>query len=84
MPASALASQPTGGDPSFSPAKLLPDIVAAVEAASAEILAIYRSGFTVRTKADASPVTEADEAAERIILPRLAALLPGVPARNRR
>lgn len=64
----------------ISPAKLLPDIVAAVEAASAEILAIYRSGFTVRTKADASPVTEADEAAERIILPRLAALLPGVPA----
>ena len=64
----------------ISPAKLLPDIVAAVEAASAEILTIYRSGFTVRTKADASPVTEADEAAERIILPLLAALLPGVPA----
>lgn len=64
----------------ISPAKLLPDIVAAVEAASAEILAIYRSGFTVRTKEDSSPVTEADEAAERIILPRLAALLPGVPA----
>jgi 3'(2'), 5'-bisphosphate nucleotidase len=64
----------------ISLAKLLPDIVAAVEAASAEILAIYRSGFTVRTKADASPVTEADEAAERIILPRLAALLPGVQA----
>jgi 3'(2'), 5'-bisphosphate nucleotidase len=61
-------------------AKLLPEIVAAVEAASAEILAIYRSGFTVKTKADASPVTEADEAAERIILPKLAALLPGVPA----
>jgi 3'(2'), 5'-bisphosphate nucleotidase len=59
---------------------LLPEIVAAVEAASAEILAIYRSGFTVRTKADASPVTDADEAAERIILPRLAALLPDVPA----
>lgn len=60
-------------------ARLLPEIIAAVEAASAEILTIYRSGFTVRTKADASPVTEADEAAERILLPRLAVLLPGVP-----
>lgn len=64
----------------FSIQQLLPGIVAAVEAASAEILAIYRSGFSVRTKADASPVTEADEAAELIILPKLAALLPGVPA----
>jgi len=62
-----------------SAARFLPDVIAAVEAASARILAIYRSGFTVRTKADASPVTEADEAAERILLPRLAALLPGVP-----
>jgi 3'(2'), 5'-bisphosphate nucleotidase len=61
-------------------ARLLPDVVAAVVAASAKILAIYRSGFTVRTKADASPVTEADEVAEQILLPRLAALLPGVPA----
>ena len=60
-------------------ARLLTDVVAAVEAASAEILAIYRRGFTVRTKADASPVTEADEAAERILMPRLSALLPGVP-----
>jgi 3'(2'), 5'-bisphosphate nucleotidase len=60
--------------------KLLPGIVAAVEAASAEILAIYRSGFTVKTKADASPVTNADVTAERIILPKLAALLPDVPA----
>lgn len=60
-------------------ARLLPEIIAAVETASAEILAIYRRGFTVRTKADASPVTEADEAAERILLPRLAALLPNVP-----
>jgi 3'(2'), 5'-bisphosphate nucleotidase len=60
--------------------QLLPEIIAAVEEASAKILAIYRSGFTVRAKADASPVTEADVAAERILLPRLAALLPDIPA----
>jgi 3'(2'), 5'-bisphosphate nucleotidase len=60
--------------------RLLPEVIAAVEEASAKILAIYRSGFTVRAKADASPVTEADVAAERILLPRLAKLLPDVPA----
>jgi 3'(2'), 5'-bisphosphate nucleotidase len=66
--------------PSIAPDRLLPEVIAAVEDASAKILAIYRSGFTVRAKADASPVTEADVAAEQILLPRLATLLPGVPA----
>jgi len=67
--------------PSDSPsvARFLSEVVAAVEAASEEILKIYRGGFTVRTKSDESPVTEADEAAERIILPKLAALLPEAP-----
>jgi 3'(2'), 5'-bisphosphate nucleotidase len=74
--------QPPNVMPTASPAssRLLAEVIAAVEEASAKILAIYRSGFTVRTKADASPVTEADVAAERILLPRLAKLLPGVPA----
>jgi 3'(2'), 5'-bisphosphate nucleotidase len=68
--------------PTASPAasRLLPEVIAAVEEASAKILAIYRGDFTVRTKADASPVTEADVAAERILLPHLAELLPDVPA----
>lgn len=43
------------------------------------ILEIYRSDFEVREKTDASPVTEADEAAERLILPALRALAPGIP-----
>lgn len=43
------------------------------------IMTIYRSDFSVRGKADQSPVTEADERAEALILPALAALLPGTP-----
>ena len=49
------------------------------ERAGGEILAIYQNDFAVRDKADASPVTEADERAERLILAALAKLAPGVP-----
>ena len=49
-------------------------------AAGAEILAIYERDFVVRSKQDASPVTEADEAAERLILAELAMLAPDIPA----
>ena len=44
--------------------------------AGAEILAVYGSDFTVLDKADASPVTEADTRAERVILNGLAACAP--------
>ncbi len=43
------------------------------------ILEIYRTDFAVRGKSDASPVTEADERAEGVIVPALEALAPGVP-----
>ena len=43
------------------------------------VMAVYASDFMVRGKADASPVTEADEAAERVIVAGLRALAPGVP-----
>src|SRR6185436_14209762 len=43
------------------------------------IMAVYATDFTVRDKADASPVTAADEAAEKIILADLAAIAPGIP-----
>jgi 3'(2'), 5'-bisphosphate nucleotidase len=43
------------------------------------ILDIYRSEFEIREKSDASPVTEADEAAERLIIPALRQLAPGIP-----
>ena len=44
-----------------------------------EVMAVYEAGFTVETKADASPVTDADLRAERVIADRLKALAPGVP-----
>ncbi|MBL8908314.1 MAG: 3'(2'),5'-bisphosphate nucleotidase CysQ [Rhizobiales bacterium] len=47
--------------------------------AGREIMTIYGSNVTAREKADLSPVTEADEAAERLILHELAALDPGIP-----
>ena len=46
--------------------------------AGSEILAVYRSDFTVLDKTDGSPVTEADTRAERVILDRLAECAPGV------
>lgn len=43
------------------------------------ILAIYATPFAVRAKDDRSPVTDADEAAEEIILAGLAKLDAGIP-----
>ncbi len=57
-------------------ARLLPEIVALAERAGAVILEHYRDGVEVRAKADASPVTVADEAAEAVILAGLAELTP--------
>ena len=60
-------------------ARLLPAIVALAERAGALILEHYRDGVAVRAKADASPVTVADEAAEALILEGLAELTPEIP-----
>ena len=46
--------------------------------AGREILAVYASNFTVHDKADASPVTEADTRAERIIVDGLGQCAPGI------
>jgi 3'(2'), 5'-bisphosphate nucleotidase len=43
------------------------------------ILEIYATDFSVRGKGDRSPVTEADERAEKLILPQLQALAPEIP-----
>jgi 3'(2'), 5'-bisphosphate nucleotidase len=59
-------------------ALLQPLIYTAVRAGGA-IMAVYATDFSVRDKADASPVTAADHAAEEIILAELAALAPGIP-----
>ena len=47
--------------------------------AGALILEVYATDFAVRGKADTSPVTEADERAEQLIVPALRALDPAVP-----
>ena len=60
--------------------QLLSEIVALADLAGAEIMKIYRGDMQVRQKADASPVTAADEAAEEIILAGLRKLTPNIPA----
>jgi 3'(2'), 5'-bisphosphate nucleotidase len=54
-------------------------LLAIARDAARAIMAIYASDFAVRSKADLSPVTEADEQAEKVILKGLAEAFPGVP-----
>jgi len=63
----------------IAPDHLLPKLVALAERAGAVILDHYGRDVEVRKKADASPVTAADEAAEAVILEGLAELAPSVP-----
>jgi 3'(2'), 5'-bisphosphate nucleotidase len=58
---------------------LIDDLAVAAREAGEAILAIVRRGFDVEAKGDRSPVTEADRAAELIILAALAKAAPGVP-----
>lgn len=58
-------------------AEALADIA---EDAARVILPYWRSGVVAESKADDSPVTQADREAEALILARLAALYPGVQA----
>lgn len=51
----------------------------AVRAAGAAIMKIHAAGVTARHKADGSPVTDADEAAEAILLAALAKVAPQIP-----
>ncbi|MFZ6762364.1 inositol monophosphatase family protein [Pseudoroseomonas sp. WGS1072] len=59
---------------------MTPDLIAAAEAAAgaagAVIRPLFRSGLLVEAKGDASPVTEADKAAERAIRALLAERFP--------
>lgn len=72
------ARQPQPVQPSSSrqPADIFVEIALA---AGETILSIYGRDFTVRTKPDATPLTEADTAAEALIVDRLQALFPGIP-----
>ena len=60
-------------------AALLPPVRAIALQAGEIILKHYAGSFDVRQKRDKSPVTDADEAAERAILDRLADLTPHLP-----
>jgi len=59
--------------------RLLDEIAGAAREAGEAILMIVRRGFDVEAKHDRSPVTEADRAAELVILAALARAAPGVP-----
>lgn len=67
------------GTETLSLAALLAAIRPVAEAAGHATLAFYGAGAGVRSKADGSPVTLADEAAEAVILPALRALTPEIP-----
>jgi histidinol-phosphatase len=59
------------------PSKELKAAVEAAQAAATLIRSFYQKGIAVRTKADASPVTEADERAEELIRSTLSGQFPG-------
>jgi 3'(2'), 5'-bisphosphate nucleotidase len=59
--------------------RLIDDLAEAAKEAGEAILSVVRRGFEIEAKHDASPVTEADRAAELIILAALARAAPGVP-----
>src|SRR6187402_2597111 len=58
---------------------LLQSLIYTAQRAGGAIMAVYVTDFAVQGKADESPVTAADEAAEKIILADLATIAPGVP-----
>jgi 3'(2'), 5'-bisphosphate nucleotidase len=59
---------------------LLAALTAAVARAAAVVLAVSRSPLEVREKGDRSPVTDADERAQAVLLDAIAKLMPGVTA----
>jgi 3'(2'), 5'-bisphosphate nucleotidase len=58
---------------------LVDQLAEAAREAGEAILTVVRRGFEVEAKQDSSPVTEADRAAELVILAALARAAPGVP-----
>ena len=59
--------------------KLLLDTVALTREAGRAVLGVYASAFTVQSKDDASPLTEADLRSQEILLRGLRRLAPEVP-----
>ncbi|WP_082552526.1 3'(2'),5'-bisphosphate nucleotidase CysQ [Methylobacterium sp. Leaf456] len=61
------------------PDTLARSLVRIAIAAGGPVASVYSRGCATRWKVDGSPVTEADLAAERLILERLSAAFPGIP-----
>src|SRR5438445_12512849 len=57
----------------------LKTLVRIARAAGIVVMRHYQAGCDTRIKSDRSPVTDADEDAEKLILAELAAAYPGVP-----
>ena len=62
-----------------SPSSRLAALVRLTHAAGAVVMRHYAAGTEARTKSDHSPVTDADEDAERCILAGLREIAPGIP-----
>ncbi|GAA0887945.1 3'(2'),5'-bisphosphate nucleotidase CysQ [Rhodanobacter soli] len=65
--------------PGNTPPELARQVGVIARAAGAAILDVYHSDFAVQTKADASPLTAADLAAQQVIMAGLARLDPPLP-----
>jgi len=58
---------------------MLQSLIYTAQRAGGAIMVVYATDFAVRDKVDASPVTVADETAEKIILADLAVIAPDIP-----
>jgi 3'(2'), 5'-bisphosphate nucleotidase len=63
----------------FRPSNDLANLLNLAQQAGREIMRIYATDFAVASKTDSSPVTEADQLAEKIILHGLAKHWPDIP-----
>ncbi len=79
MPAMPAITAITAITTTWASLELLRQVEAVAREAGALILQVYAGHFEVRGKADTSPVTEADERAERCIVAALQALDAAVP-----
>jgi 3'(2'),5'-bisphosphate nucleotidase len=81
LPSDPVLSNGAGGpaDGTIASAELVEGLIVASIDAGRVILGVYARPIDVVIKSDASPVTEADGAAEAVILAALARLAPGVP-----
>jgi 3'(2'), 5'-bisphosphate nucleotidase len=63
----------------LAPSSSVHELLRLAQDAAREIMAVYASDFAVATKADLSPVTEADARAEKVILAGLTRFCPNIP-----